>query len=334
MTTATLAPSGPRLSPRTARLLLALAPVVLLAVLLIAFALVDARIAAPVNLRNVMLQAAPIALLALGAHVVLVSAGIDLSAGYAVGLSGVVLAGQLDGGAGLGRAAFLGLLAVLAVGAVNGALVGFTRLPPFIATLGTMTIVQGLTLFAAPAGLVLVDDPVLAFIGQGALLGVPMPLITVTLVGAGLWLLMRRTRFGLRTYAYGSDPAASLLAGVRRGRQLFGVYVVASVLVFLAMIMVVGQVPLVQPNLGGITLLLDAIAAAVIGGTSIFGGRGTVGGVIVGALVIALVTNGLQVLGVDPSAIDLFKGLIIVAALVLDAGMRVLHRRTTGGGLV
>lgn len=117
-------------SPRTARALLALAPLVLLALLLLAFALADPRIATSANLRNVVLQAAPVALLALSAHVVLVSAGIDLSAGYAVGLAGVVMATRLGDGSALLPAAGLGLLAAVAVGAVNGALVGLTRLPP------------------------------------------------------------------------------------------------------------------------------------------------------------------------------------------------------------
>ncbi|MHA6626637.1 ABC transporter permease [Pseudonocardia sichuanensis] len=325
-----LAPSRRPLSPRLAGSAVALVPVVLLVLLLIAFAIADPRIAAPVNLRNILLQAVPIALLALSAHVVLVSAGIDLSAGYAVGLSGVVMAGHLDVGGGLPAAALLGLGGVLAVGLANGVLVGVTRLPPFIATLGTMTIVQGLTLLAAPQGMVLVESDFLAFLGQGSLLGIPVPLLVVAIVSVALWFLMRRTRFGIRTYAYGSDEQSSLLAGVRRASQMVGVYGVAALLVFLTTVMVVAQVPLVQPNLGGINLLLDAIAAAVIGGTSIFGGRGTVGGVLVGAMIIALLTNALQVLGVDPSAIELFKGLIIVVALVVDVTVRRLHQRVTG----
>ena len=319
----------PAIPPRLAGWVVALVPVLLLILLLAVFAVVDPRIAAPLNLRNILLQAVPIALLALSAHVVLLTAGIDLSAGYAVGLSGVVIAGHLSGGGGLVAAGLLGLGAVLAVGLANGFLVGVTRLPPFIATLGMMTVVQGLTLLAAPQGMVLVENGFLEVLGQGSVLGVPVPLLVVAAVSAGLWFLMRRTRFGVRTYAYGSDEHASTLAGVRRAPQLLGVYAVAAVLVFLTTVMVIAQVPLVQPNLGGITLLLDAIAAAVIGGTSIFGGRGTVGGVLVGAVIIALLTNALQVFGVDPSAIDLFKGLIIVAALVVDVAMRQLHRRVT-----
>ncbi|TDC44403.1 ABC transporter permease [Actinomadura sp. KC345] len=319
----------PAIPPRLAGWAVALVPVLLLVLLLAVFAVVDPRIAAPLNLRNILLQAVPIALLALSAHVVLLTAGIDLSAGYAVGLCGVVMAGHLSGGGGLVLAGLLGLGAVLAVGLANGFLVGVTRLPPFIATLGMMTVVQGLTLLAAPQGMVLVEHGFLEALGQGAVLGVPVPLLVVAAVAAGLWFLMRRTRFGVRTYAYGSDEHASTLAGVRRAPQLLGVYAVAALLVFLTTVMVVAQVPLVQPNLGGITLLLDAIAAAVIGGTSIFGGRGTVGGVLVGAVIIALLTNALQVFGVDPSAIDLFKGLIIIAALVVDVAMRRLHRRVT-----
>ncbi|PSK89693.1 monosaccharide ABC transporter membrane protein (CUT2 family) [Murinocardiopsis flavida] len=315
------------MSARTRRGLIALAPVVLLLVLLAAFTLMDPRIATPVNLRNIVLQAVPVALLALSAYVVLVTAGIDLSAGYAVGLAGVVMAGLLTGGSGLPAALLGGLAAAAAVGLVNGVLIGLAGLPPFVATLGTMTIVQGLTMFAAPQGLMVVDDPFLTWLGQGTIAGLPVPVLAVAAVSAAVWFLMRRTRFGLRTYAYGSDQAASRLTGVRTGPQMVAVYLLAGVLVFGSALLLVAQVPLVQPNMGGIPLLLDAIAAAVLGGTSIFGGRGSVGGVLVGVLIIGLVTNALQILGVDPSAIDLFKGLIIVAALVLDVGLRTLHTR-------
>ena len=138
---------------------------------------------------------------------------------------------------------------------------------------------------------------------------------------------MWRTRFGVRTYAYGSDEQSSLLAGVRRPPPMVGVYGLAAVLVFLTTVMVGAQVLLGESNLGETTLLLDAIAAAVIGGTNIFGGRGTVGGVLIGAAIIALLTNALQVLGVDPSAIEMFKGLIITGLVV---NMRRLHELSTG----
>jgi ribose transport system permease protein len=149
-------------------------------------------------------------------------------------------------------------------------------------------------------------------------------------LGAGLlmWVVMRHSRFGLRTYALGSDPDTAALNGVSPTRQLLLVYLTGGVFVWLTALLLIGRVGLVQPNIGGISLLLDAIAAAVIGGTSIFGGRGTVAGVLFGALIISLVTNALQVLGVDASAISLYKGLVIIVALLADTGIRALYLRT------
>jgi ribose transport system permease protein len=316
------------MSVNARRRLLELAPVALLAVLLAVFGAVDGRITDPANLRNVVLQATPIALLALGAFVVLVSGGIDLSAGFAVALVAVVTGNQFAAGASLPAAAGTGLLVAAGVGLANGLLVGVLRLPPFVATLGTMTVAQGLTLFAATRGLVVVTDPTLESLGTGEVAGVPVPVLFTLAAGFLLWVAMRHTRFGLRTYALGSNADTAVLSGVSPVRQLVVVYLVGGVFVWLTVLMIIGRVGLVQPNIGGVSLLLDAIAAAVIGGTSIFGGRGTVGGVLVGALIISLVTNALQVLGVDASAINLYKGLVIIAALVADTGMRAVYLRT------
>jgi ribose transport system permease protein len=312
----------------TRRLLLELAPLGLLLALLAAASLLDNRITDPANLRNVVLQATPIALLALGAFVVLVSGGVDLSAGFAVALVAVVTGNQFAGGASLPVAAGTGLLVATAFGLANGVLVGVLRLPPFVATLGTMTIAQGLTLFAATRGLIIVNDPGLLRLGTGSVAGVPVPVLFTLGAGLLMWVVMRHSRFGLRTYALGSDPDTAVLNGVSPTRQLLLVYLTGGVFVWLTALLLIGRVGLVQPNIGGISLLLDAIAAAVIGGTSIFGGRGTVVGVLFGALIISLVTNALQVLGVDASAISLYKGLVIIVALLADTGIRALYLRT------
>ncbi|HEY9346627.1 MAG TPA: hypothetical protein VIQ53_15020, partial [Inquilinus sp.] len=128
-----------------------------------------------------------------------------------------------------------------------------------------------------------------------------------------------------------SDPAAAQLAGVPLPRQQLLTYVVAAIFTFLTGVLMISRVPVVTPNLGGTPLLLDAIAAAVLGGTSIFGGRGTVLGVVIGAVIVSLLTNALRVFGVDPSSIDLFKGAIIVLALIADAGIRMLRLRLDEG---
>ncbi|HEU4657110.1 MAG TPA: ABC transporter permease [Capillimicrobium sp.] len=309
--------------------LLQFAPVLLLVALLIVLGLIDSRVVDPENLRNVAVQATPIALLALGAYVVLLSGGIDLSAGFAVGLCAVVIAQRLAAGDGLVVALLYGLGVALAVGLVNGLLVGVAKLPPFVATLATMAMVQGVTLEVATKGVLIASDPTLGKLGGDEVAGIPVAVIATALVGAAMWGIMRRTRFGLRTYALGSDAEASRLSGVNWRNQQILVYLAGALLVLLCAVLIVSRTPVVTPNVGGTSLLLDGIAAAVIGGTSIFGGRGTVGGVLVGALIIALVTNALRVFGVDPSSIDLYKGTIIVLALVADAGIRLARTRAT-----
>ncbi|MEV0719090.1 ABC transporter permease [Asanoa sp. NPDC050611] len=313
---------------RRRRLLVELLPVFLLVALFAVFAAVESRIADPANLRNVVLQATPIAVLALGAFVVLVSGGIDLSTGFSVALVAVVVGNALVADRPLVWAAGLGLLVAASIGLANGVLVGVLRLPAFIATLGTMTVVQGLTLFVATSGLLVIDDPVLNALGRRELAGIPVPVLLVVAIGGLMWVLMRQTRFGLRTYAIGSDAEKAVLSGVSPVRQQVLLYLLSGIFVWATALLLIGRIGLVQTNIGGVSLLLDAIAAAVIGGTSIFGGRGTVGGVLVGALIISLLTNALQVLGVDPSAINLYKGVIIIGALIADAVLRRVYTRT------
>lgn len=312
---------------RVLQRLLNLAPLLLLVLLVVVFGAIDSRVVDPDNLRNVAVQATPIALLGLGAFVVLLSAGIDLSAGFAVGLCAVMMAQRLSEGDGLSAALLVGLGVALAVGLVNGVLVGYANLPPFVATLATMAMVQGATLQVATSGVLVVDNDALRTLGTDDVAGIPLAVIAVAAVALVMWGIMRGTRFGLRTYAIGSDAEAARLSGVGWRRQQLLIYVVGAVMVFLCAVLVISRTPVVTPNVGSVSLLLDAIAAAVIGGTSIFGGRGTVFGVVVGALIMALLTNALRVFGVDPSGIDLYKGSIIVVALLIDAGIRVARAR-------
>lgn len=316
------------MTARTLTRVLDFAPLLLLVALVVAFGLIDSRVVDPENLRNVAVQATPIALIALGAFVVLLSGGIDLSAGYAVGLCSVMMAQRLSAGDGLVVALLVGLAVALAIGLANGLLVGYANLPPFVATLATMVMIQGITLKVATSGVLIVSDPTLRRLGIDKVATIPVAVIATALVGALMWFVMRGTRFGLRTYAIGSDPESTRLSGVAWRRQQLLVYVVGALMVLGCALLIVSRTPIVTPNVGGTSLLLDGIAAAVIGGTSIFGGRGTVPGVLVGALIIALITNALRVFGVDPSSIDLYKGTIIVLALVADAGIRVVRTRT------
>lgn len=305
------------------------APWLVLALLLAVFAAVDVRIVSADNLLVVLLQAVPVALLGIALFWVLLTGEIDLSAGNAVSLSAVTMGTLLSSGVSLVPALAAGFATCLASGALNGALVGALRIPSFIATLATMLILQGATLMVARTGIILVFEPSLrAFGAPAARFGVPPTIVFALCVAAATWYAARQTSFGLRTYAVGSSPARAELAGISVGLQRFGVFAVSSVYVFLTAVVMIARVPVVNPGTGGISLLLDAIAAAVIGGTSLFGGAGTVGGVVCGAVVISLLTDALRVLGVDPSSLDLYKGLIIVLILLSDRGFAVVRAVT------
>ncbi|MDP9366371.1 MAG: ABC transporter permease [Chloroflexota bacterium] len=307
------------------------APLLLLLLLLVIAAALDRWIVSPANLEDVVVQATPIAMLALGAMIVLVSGGIDLSAGFGVSLCAIVVARVLVAQGSLG----LALAAVLAVGAllglINGLLIGTLQMPPFVATLGAMVVVQGVTLFLATGGVLIVADPLLQTIGTGSLGPVPGPLVATGVVAVVVGFLVRGTRFGVRTFALGSSAEAAELSGVPRARQVILIYVLSGVLTALTALLLVGRTAVVTPNIGGLPLLLDAVAATVLGGTSIFGGRGTVSGTLIGALIISLVTNMLRVIGVEASVLDFFTGLIILVALVGDASIRAANARLDAG---
>jgi ribose transport system permease protein len=306
-----------------------LAPWLVLALLLAVFALVDARIVSYQNLLVIAMQATPVALLGLALFWVLLTGEIDLSAGHAVSLSAVLMGTLLSSGVGLATALIAGFAACLAVGLVNGILTGVLRIPSFIATLASMLVLQGATLIVARTGIILVLDPALReFGGFTSALGAPPTVVFVLAVAVASWVVARQTTFGLKTYAIGSNAARAELAGVSAALQRLLVFVVSSVYVFLTAVVMIARVPVVSPSTGGISLLLDAIAAAVIGGTSLFGGKGTVSGVICGAIIISLLTAALRILGVEPSSLDLYKGLVIILILLGDRGFNVARTLT------
>ena len=278
------------------------------------------------NLSDVLVQATPIALVALGAMVVLVSGGIDFSPAYGVSMCAVLVGATLLAGGSLPEAIAWGIGGGVMLGLFNGLVIGVLGIPPFVTTFASLTIVQGLTLLLATETLI-VQNPTLDALGSGSFGPLPIAVLVVGLVSVLIFGMVRYTRFGLRSYAVGSNAEAARLSGVPMVRQQVLVYVFSGVMTALAAVLLVGRVSIIAPNIGGISLLLDAITATVIGGTSIFGGRGTVGGTLTGAIIVSLVTNILRVLGVDPSSQEFFKGAIIIVALSAEAGFRVLQNR-------
>jgi inositol transport system permease protein len=201
-------------------------------------------------------------------------------------------------------------------GVINGSLIAKFKIPPFIATLGMMTVARGFALIYSNKPLSQLT-PEYNFIGQGALFGVPFPVILLILVAVAIHIMLNNTPFGRYIYALGGNEQAARISGVNTDRVKIGVYTLAGLLSGLAGLVVSSRVGSGQPG-QGLGIELDAIAAAVIGGTSLSGGIGTIWGTIVGALIIGVLDNGLILLNVDQYWITIVKGTIIVVAVIID----------------
>lgn len=323
----TTAEHAARTPARTAvDLVVRFSPQVLLVLMLVIVGLLNPTTLLPVNLLNVLINAVPIAVLALGAMWVLVSGGLDLSAGYGVAMCALVVAGQLQAGQPAGWAFVVGILAGLALGVVNGLLVGPLGMPAFIATLATMAAVQGAVLKLGGIGTYIVSDAGIAGLGSGSLLGIPNLVLVGIALAVVVWLVASRTRFGLHTYGLGSNREAMSARGVAVIRQTVLVYVFSGLFIGLTGVILVAKVQIVDTNIASTSLLLDAFAATILGGTSLFGGKGTVWGTLTGAVMISFIATSLVIMGVGPQSIDFFRGAMIVLAVIVQSGIYFLER--------
>ncbi len=271
------------------------------------------------NVLQITLQGAVMALVAAGMTFVILSGGIDLSVGAVFALSAMV-AGKATGANLSWYAVMLaGLAAGAACGALNGMGVGVLRLPPFVVTLGMMGIARGFALIINQGIPIFGVPPGFEVLGQGRIGGVvPVPTVVVLVVYALCYFILRRTRFGRFTYALGSNREATRLAGVRTSRYLVGIYVLCGVLTALASLIEASRLNSFQPA-GGQGLELDAIGAVVIGGASLFGGEGNILATLVGALIVATIRNGLNILGVYAFWQYVVTGALIIIAVYLDS---------------
>ena len=297
--------------------------------MLIVASILSPAFLSPTNLINVVRQMSVVGLIALGVTGVIVSAGIDLSSGSVVGLSAVVAASlaQLPDYAaayykGLNLPVFVAVLAACAVGALvgllNGSLVAKTRIPPFIATLGTLTTIRGLAYLYTSGRPVsdLTDD--YNFIGQGDFLGIPVPILILVIMAIITHVLYSQTKFGKYIYAIGGNEQAARVSGINVSKYKMLMYVYAGLLSGLAGLVVSARIGSGQSG-QGVGYELDAIAAAVIGGASLSaGGIGTVAGTIVGALIIGVLNNILDLTNVSAYWQQIVKGCIIVGAVIID----------------
>lgn len=308
---------------------------IVLAVLVIAFTAMSPAFLTAGNLTILVKHVAINAILAVGMTFVILSGGIDLSVGSIAGLSGIIAGGLIH--AGLTLPAFgvvvyfhtwlviaIALAAGAAVGAANGLLIARLRVAPFIATLGTMYVARGAALLTSNGATFpnLSGSPELGntgflILGAGAFIGLPLPIWLMLAVALAGVFIAARTPFGRRVYAIGGNERATELSGVRVARVKFWVYVISGACAALVGLIIAAQLGAAHPATGE-TFELNAIAAVVLGGTSLMGGRGSVGGTIIGAFVIGVLADGLILLGVSEFWQIVIKGLVIVLAVILD----------------
>lgn len=270
------------------------------------------------NLFNVGSQTAVVAVIAVGMTLVIITAGIDLSVGSVAALSGVAGAIlMVSYGLPVPVGILGGLLVGAACGLVNGLLVAFAGLNPFIATLGMLSVARGLVYISTGAVAVFGAPEAFRLLGQGVLGPIPIPIIVVVIVAIAGYIVLSRTRLGRYAYAMGSNLEATRLSGIPIRRYLTSVYVISGALAGLGGMIAASRVNSGQPNFG-IGLELDVIAAAVIGGASLFGGQGTILGTLIGAFLIALIRNGSVLLNINTFYQDVIIGVVIWLAVFWD----------------
>lgn len=270
------------------------------------------------NLVNLLRQISINGILAVGVTYVLLTGGVDLSLGSVVALSGVAAASFAHPAQyGVLMPVLVGILAGAICGAANGAMVTAGRIAPFIATLGMMTAARGITLLLSGGKPVSNLSVAFSRIGGGSLGSVPAPIVIFAAVALFSWVFLTKMRPGRYIYAVGGNENAARASGLHVGAIKMTAYILCGALAGLAGVVLASRITTGQPN-AGIGYELDAIAAAVIGGASLNGGKGGVGGAVLGALLIGVINNGLDLLNVSSYYQQVVKGLIIVGAVWLD----------------
>ncbi|MCC9088310.1 MULTISPECIES: ribose ABC transporter permease RbsC [Bacillus] len=273
----------------------------------------------PLNILNLLRQISINALIAFGMTFVILTGGIDLSVGAILALSSALTAGFIVSGMDPILAIIVGCIIGAILGMVNGLLITKGKMAPFIATLATMTIFRGLTLVYTDGNPITGLGSSYAFqlFGRGYFLGIPVPAITMLLTFIVLWVLLHKTPFGRRTYAIGGNEKAALISGIKVPRVKIMIYSLAGFMSALAGAILTSRLNSAQPT-AGMSYELDAIAAVVLGGTSLSGGRGRIVGTLIGVLIIGVLNNGMNLLGVSSFYQSVVKGIVILIAVLLD----------------
>lgn len=296
-----------------------LGPLLGLLVLVVVVSIMNHSFLAPLNILNLLRQVAINALIAFGMTFVILTGGIDLSVGAILALSSTLMAGMMVSGMDPILAIIVGCLLGVIMGALNGLLITKGKMAPFIVTLATMTIFRGLTMVYTNGNPItgLGDSFMFQVFGRGYFLGIPVPAITMIITFTILWVILHKTPFGRQTYAIGGNEKAAIISGIKVDRVKIMIYSLAGLLAALAGAILTSRLNSASPTAGD-SYELDAIAAVVLGGTSLSGGRGWIVGTLIGALIIGTLNNGLNLLGVSSFFQMVVKGGVIILAVIMD----------------
>lgn len=269
------------------------------------------------NMTNLSKQVSIVAILAAGQAVVIISGGIDLSVGSVLAFSAVVIGTLIQMDVNPTLAMLAGLLAGTFAGWINGMVITRAKIPPFIATLGMLGIARGMALVITGGVSHPVLSPLFLYIGNAKLLGLPIPLFFVIVTFLVVGIMMHKTVFGRQVYAIGGNERVARLQGIPVDRQKVKIYALSGFLAALAAVVMTGRLAATPPSVAQ-AIELQAIAAVIIGGVSFVGGRGIVLTALIGALIMAMITNGLNILGISSFYQQVLIGIVIIVAVWLD----------------
>lgn len=298
-----------------------LGPTLALIVLVILVSILNFKFLDPLNLLNLLRQVSINALIAFGMQFVILTGGIDLSVGSILALSGAFTAQLVVMGVPTTFAFICGMLSGAIFGTLNGVLITYGKAAPFIVTLATQTIFRGITYVFTNGnpitGTKMNNNFSFQFFGQGYLFGIPFPVYIMIFFYVLAYILLHHTAFGKKTYAIGGNEKAAFVAGIKNKKVLIIIYTICGFLSAVAGMILTSRLGSAQPD-AGVAYEMDAIAAVVLGGTSLAGGRGKLSGTLVGALIIGVLNNGMNLLGISSFYQQIVKGIVILIAVLLD----------------
>lgn len=294
-------------------------PFIGLILLVIIISVLNSAFLEPSNLFNLLRQVSINGLIAFGMTFVILTGGIDLSVGSTLALSSALIAILMVSGVDSMIALLVGCIFGAILGAINGLLITLGKMAPFIATLATMTVFRGLTLVITDGNPITNLNGSYAFqlFGRGYFLGIPVPAVTMFITFIILYIILHKTIFGRQTYAMGGNEKAAFISGIKVNKLKIMIYSLVGLMSAMAGAILTSRLNSAQPT-AGMSYELDAIAAVVLGGTSLTGGKGRILGTLIGVLIIGVLNNGLNLLGVSSFYQQVVKGVVIIIAVLID----------------